>query len=133
MIKHTSYSTVLLLLVFFTACKSSIKPDELYGKWKYIKVENPHANPPDSVTSDELNAQSPSIEFTKSGEYVINWGGKILSHGKFTPDGKNILIKESMPDGTTRQFPFWVSELTDKEIIFETKGEDGSRVKAVKE
>jgi hypothetical protein len=38
-----------------------------------------------------------------------------------------------MPDGKKREFPFVVSKLTDKEIIFETTGKDGSRVTAVKE
>jgi hypothetical protein len=45
----------------------------------------------------------------------------------------NIRIKENLPAGTTRAFPFWVSELTDKEIVFATLGQDGSKVTAVKE
>ncbi len=64
---------------------------------------------------------------------MIIWGGKVLSHGKFTTDGRNIRITESLPDGTTRAFPFWVSELTDKQIVFETTGDDGAKVTAVKE
>jgi uncharacterized membrane protein len=60
------------------------------------------------------------------------WGGKVLSHGKFKTDGKNIRYTETLPDGKTREFPFWVMKLTDKEIVFETMGADGSRVTAVR-
>jgi hypothetical protein len=127
-----SFYIPAILLIFLISCRSSIKSGELYGKWKYIKVEHPNADPPDSLRSEELTAQSPSIEFLKNNEYVINWGGKELSHGTFTLDGMNIRINETMPDGTKREFPFYVSELTDKEIIFDTKGEDGSKVTAVK-
>ena len=115
------------------SCKLPISSNDLYGKWKYIKVTNPNANPPDSVSSDDLAAQSPYIQFATNNTLIIIWGGKILSHGNFKLDGRNIQYTESLPDGTTRTFPFWVSELTDKEIIFETKGADGSRVTAVKQ
>jgi hypothetical protein len=123
----------LLFGLILSSCKPSITPDEIYGKWKYIKVEQPNASPPDSVSKEDLDYQKPYIQFTKSNDLIIMWGGKVLSHGKFTTEGRNIRYTESLPDGTTRQFPFWVSELSDKEIIFETKGVDGSRVTAVKE
>jgi hypothetical protein len=132
MIKPLLYITAVVLL-FFAACKSSINPEDLYGKWKYIKVENPNATPPDSVSSSDLQAQAPYIQFTKNNDLVIMWGGKVLSHGKFKTDGKNIRYTEALPDGKTREFPFWVMKLTDKEIVFETMGADGSRVTAVKE
>lgn len=131
MIKQSPYITIVALL-FFAACKSSINPEDLYGKWKYIKVENPDANPPDSVSSSDLQAQAPYIQFTKNNDLVIMWGGKVLSHGKFKTDGKNIRYTETLPDGKTREFPFWVMKLTDKEIVFETMGADGSRVTAVR-
>jgi hypothetical protein len=122
-----------MITCLVTACKPSISADELYGKWKYTKVAQPNAHPPDSVRSDDLALQSPYIQFSKNNTLEIIWGGKVLSHGKFTVDGRNIRYIESLEDGTTRQFPFWVSELTDKEIVFETKGVDGSRVTAVRE
>ena len=115
--KRLSLSFVLLLL-FFASCKPAIKPEDLYGKWKYIKIEHPDADPAEMPAAQLQNA-SPSIEFLKNGGYVIIWGGKALSHGTFTTDGMNILIKENLPDGTTRAFSFWVSELTDKEIIMQ--------------
>jgi hypothetical protein len=132
MIKYSIYITILLLLFLFASCKSSINPEDLYGKWKYIKVENPNANPPDSVASSDLQAQEPYIQFTKNKDLVIIWGGKVLSHGKFKTDGHNIRYTENLGDGKTREFPFWVSKLTDEELIFETKGQDGSRVTAVR-
>ena len=88
---------------------------------------------PPEMPAAQLQSESPSIEFSKDNSYVIMWGGKALSHGTFTTDGMNIRIKENLPDGTTRAFPFWVSELTDKEIVFATLGQDGSKATAVKE
>lgn len=119
-------------MFLFAGCKSSVKPEDLYGKWKYTKIEHPNADPPE-VPAAQLQSESPSIEFSKDNTYVIMWGGKALSHGTFTTDGMNIRIKETLPDGTTRAFPFWVSELTDKEIVFATLGQDGSKVTAVRE
>ena len=119
--------------LFFSSCGISIKPENLYGKWKYVKVENPNASPPDSVSSGDLAAQEPSIEFSKNNDLTIVWGGKVLSHGKFRTEGQNIEYTETLTDGKTRTFPFWVSKLTDKDLVFETKGADGSRVTAVRE
>ena len=132
MTKPLFYATFILSLLM-AACNPSIKPAGLYGTWKYTRVEHPNADPPDSLTSEVLASQSPSIEFLNNNQYLINWGGKVLSHGSFTVDGMNIRIKETLADGTKREFPFYVSELTDKEIVFDTKGEDGSKVTAVKQ
>jgi hypothetical protein len=122
----------LVLLLFLASCKSAVKPEDLYGKWKYIKIEHPGSGDP-GTPADVLQSESASIEFLKNNEYNIMWGGKVLSHGTFTTDGRNIQIKEKLADRTTRSFPFWVSELTDKEIVFETTGKDGSKVTAVRE
>ena len=132
MIKYTVYLSAIVLVCFFASCKSAIKPEDLYGKWKYIKIEHPDSGDP-GTPADVLQSESAAIEFLRNNEYNIMWGGKVLSHGTFTTDGMNIRIKEKLPDGTTRSFPFWVSELTDKEIVFETTGKDGSRVTAVRE
>jgi hypothetical protein len=132
MIRYIIYIPAVLLISCFASCKSSIKPEELYGKWKYIKIEKPK-DPDDIIKDADVAAQSPYIQFSKDSSLVIMWGGKVLSHGKFTIDGDNIRYTESLPDSTTRQFPFWVSKLTDKDLIFETTGENASRVTAVKE
>jgi len=122
---------IVAILSFIVSCKSSINGDKLYGKWKYTKVEHPD-DPSDTLRSTELTNLSPSIQFTKSNDLVIVWGGKVLSHGKYNIDGYNIRFKESLPDGTTRQFPFWVIKITNNELIFETTGEGKTRVTAVR-
>lgn len=131
-IKQSLSIAIAASILFLSACRSSIKTEDLHGKWKYIKVENPNSNPPDSVSGSELQAQAPYIQFSKNNSLVIIWGGKVLSHGTFKIDGYNIRYTEILLDGKTREFPFWVSELTDRELIFETKGQDGSRVTAVR-
>jgi hypothetical protein len=122
-----------ILVLLITACKPALKPDSLYGTWKYIKVENPNETPPDSVSKSTLQEESPSIRITQGDSLTIIWGAKILSHGKFVIDGMNIRYTEILPGGKTRTFPFYVSEITDKELIFETLGEEGTKVTAVKE
>ncbi|WP_461451265.1 hypothetical protein [Mucilaginibacter sp.] len=124
---------VIALILFITSCKPAIKPADLYGTWKYLKVENPNETPPDSVGHNELVAQAPFIKFTKSDSLIINWGGKVLSHGKFNVTGNNINYTEILPDNTTRAFPFYISKIDGKNLVFETLGEHGTRVTAVKE
>jgi hypothetical protein len=124
---------IAALILFIYSCKPNLTPQALYGKWKYLKVESPNSNPPDSVKSSELEQAKPYILFAKNDSMQILWDGKVLSHGTFKVEGSNIQIKEILPDGTTRNFPFWVSKITEKDLIFETKGEDGSRVTAVKQ
>jgi hypothetical protein len=123
---------IVSLLIFFTACKPGLSPERLYGKWNYIRVEKP-ASPSDSVTRFDIAEQKPAIVFNKDNTLQIYWGGKVLSHGKFTINSLDIKYKEDLDQGKTRDFPFSVTELTDKKIIFETLGEDGSRVTAVRE
>ena len=125
--------TAGLTALLFTACKSNIKPGQLYGKWKYIRVQNLKATPPDSIRRVDLEEQQPYIIFGKDNSVQILWDGKVLSHGKFTTDGDNIKVKEQFPDGSTREFPFYVSKLDDKTLIFESMGTDGSTVTAMKE
>lgn len=95
-------------------------------------MEHPHADPPDSLSSAEIKASAPYIQFSQN-QLVIMWDSKVLSHGTFTIDDHNLVYTETMPDGRKRTFPFWVSKLTDKDMVFETRGEDGSRVTAVKD
>ena len=124
---------LLLFLFLLSACKPAIKPADLYGTWKYIKVENPNETPPDSVSHYDLEQQAPYIKFTPSDSLIIIWGGKLLSHGKFTIAGSNIQYKEYLPGGKTRSFPFYISKIDSKNLVFETLGQEGTRVTAVKE
>lgn len=132
MIKKTLLFFSAGLLFLSTACKHSIKPEALYGNWKYIKVDKPRGDAADTVSAMDLEEQKPEISFSTKNELVIQWGGKVLSHGTFVLAGDNINYTEQLPDGKTRTFPFWVSRLDDKNIIFETLDKDGSRVTAVK-
>jgi len=132
MIKYIVYLSVIVPVSFIVSCKSAIKPEELYGKWKYIRIEHPN-DPLDVIKDADVAAHSPYVQFTKDSALLIMWDGKVLSHGKFIIDGYNINYTESLPDSTTRQFPFWVSKLTDRDLIFETKGQNASRVTAVRE
>lgn len=126
------YIFALAIAAFFTACTPGLSPERLYGTWNYTRVEKPKS-PGDSVTRFDIAEQKPSIVFNKDNTLQIYWGGKILSHGKYTTAGMDIKYKEDLGEGKTRDFPFSVSELTDKKIIFETLGEDGSKVTAVRE
>jgi len=120
-------------LLFFSACKPSLKPQDLYGKWKYIKLENPNANPPSTEPDWKLKIEDPYIEFSKNNDLVMHWSGEVLAHGKFRTDGDKIQFNQVLDGGQTREFPFYVIELTGKQMVFETKGEDAARVTAIKE
>src|SRR4051812_8218323 len=89
-------------VIVLAACKPAPTPEKLYGTWKYVKVENPGANPPSIEPDWKLKMDNPSIVFSKNNELTIWWAGKILSHGTFKVDEKNILYKEVLPDGRTR-------------------------------
>jgi hypothetical protein len=123
----------LFLLVFLAACKPALKPESLTGTWKYVKVESPNQNPPDSISKYVLQEQSPSIRFTGADSLIIVWDGKVLSHGTFTIVGNNIQYTEILSSGKTRSFPFYVSQITGSNLVFETLGVDGTRVTAIKE
>lgn len=130
-----NYSILFVLLLITVSCKQKIilKKENLYGKWKYLKVENPYSHPPDSVTTAELQIQKPYILFTQKDSMQIWWGGGLLSHGSFKVAGDSIRVNEILPDGKTREFPFIVSKITATDLTFETTGVDGTRVTAVKQ
>ena len=129
----TTLPVFILMLFLLAACTQGIKKEALYGDWRYVKIDKPNSDDAaDTVTTDELIANSPYIRFSKSDELTIDWGGKVLSHGSFNVSGKNIYYTEQLPGGKKRTFPFWVSKLDGKTIVFETMGDDGSRVTAIK-
>jgi hypothetical protein len=131
MIKQLSYLSLFIIL--FTSCKSAIQPVELYGRWNYVKLERPNANPPSAEPAWKLKIEKPYILFTQSNDLEIWWSGEKLSHGKFTTKDNDIVFKQVLDDGQIREFPFHVTELTDKTLVFETAGEEGSRVTAAKQ
>ena len=122
-----------LIAIVLSACTGSIKVGMLYGKWNYVKVGVPNSSPPDTVTKAELEVNKPFINFSKNGQFNIIWGGKILSHGTYELSGSNIKVRENLSGGKTRDFQFYVSDLTNRSITFETTGQGGSRVTALKE
>jgi len=131
-IKHKSIAALTAVAVF-ASCQKAIKPEALYGKWKYIKIENNSVSSTTNVTSEQLQAEEPYISFSKNDSLVIWWGGKVLSHGSYKIEGDKIQVKEILADGKTREFPFIVSKLDDKNLVFATNGDDGAKVTALKE
>ena len=130
--KHL-FLVCFLFSILAAGCQSPIKPEQLYGKWNYVKLENPNANSPSQMPDFKLKFTHPYIEFTQKDQLIMHWADTVLSHGTFKTAGQNINYKEIMPDGKTREYPFRVTKLTDKEITFETSGDDGTRVTAVRE
>jgi len=64
---------------------------------------------------------------------MIWWGGKVLSHGTYKLDGGTIHVKEILDSAKTRDFNFYILKLEGKTLEFETIGNDGSKVVAVKQ
>lgn len=123
--------TGTLLVLLFSACSDPIQPAELYGKWKYVKVDN--ANPQDSLPDGELELQSPAIIFTTNNDLIIEWGGEKLSSGKFRMDGKMIRYTEDLPGNRKREFPFLIKSLSNTELVFQTMEQSSTTVTARKE
>jgi hypothetical protein len=122
----------LTAAILFSSCVPSVDPEELYGQWNYIKVEDLKGYPPEVMPAEQLAEQKPSIRFSTDHKLVITWGGKTLSQGTFRISGMQIMYKEKMPDGKIREFPFLVNELDDNQIVFQTLGDDPSRVTATR-
>lgn len=127
--KHYTYIIACLLLFFFS-CNKSIEQEDLYGKWKYVKVVN--ADPEDITSDEELKQASPAIIFTETNDIIIEWGGKQLSKGKYKLDGKMIRYTESLEGGRTREFPFLISKLSDNELVFQTMEKNYTVVTAIR-
>src|SRR5690606_74926 len=60
MLSITRSCICIMLVLIVCSCKQEIKPEALYGKWKYIKIQNTLENPMDTVSADEMNAADPS-------------------------------------------------------------------------
>jgi hypothetical protein len=133
MLKNKLLFIVACIGVILIACKSSIKQGDLYGKWKYVKIENLDIRTTTIVTPEQLESEIPYIQFSKNDSALIWWGGKVLTHGSYRVEGNQIMFKEILADGKTREFPFIVSKLDYKNIVFETSGDDAARVTAVKQ
>ncbi|HVV56232.1 MAG TPA: hypothetical protein VHC47_12940 [Mucilaginibacter sp.] len=131
--KKYAFVTISLLIVLSSCTKKvTVKAEDLLGKWKYIRVESPYHNPPDTVTATELDIAKPYILFSKDSVQIW-WGGELLSRGSYKLSGDSIRVNEILKDGRTREFPFIVSKITGKQLMFGTTGDDGTLVTAVKQ
>lgn len=119
------------LLLFIAACKPSVTSEALYGKWKYTNLESKKDNP--ATIQYKLKAQQPTIEFTRKDSLIMVWGGSVIAYGKFRTNGNKIMFNQEYEGGQKYEFPLFVDELSDKQIVFETKGEDATKVTAVRE
>ncbi len=122
---------LLFLALSFVSCSTAIKQEDLYGRWNYVRVDN--SNPQDTLPDGELELQSPAIIFTPENNLVIEWGGKKLSSGKFRLDGKMIRYTENLQGGQTREFPFLINSLGEKELVFQTMERSTTTVVARRE
>ena len=126
--KNTGKLAVLLLFAL-GACKQAVKPGLLQGKWAYERVEELNHSA-DSTTALDIELNKPTIEFRANGELRMTWGNETLSQGTYVIDGDNVQYTEQLADGKKRTFPFHVTHLDEKRIIFETTDRAGARVTA---
>lgn len=120
-----------VVLMFASSCSNQVKQEDLYGRWKYIKVQN--ADPRDSLPEGELELQSPAIIFSKPNKLIIEWGGKQLSHGQFRMEGKMIRYTEDLGGGRKRDFPFLIKSLDKNQLVFSTMEQNFTTVTAIRE
>jgi hypothetical protein len=123
---------ICFCLLIFGACTFTLDQERLVGSWDYTEIENLNPGSEDSTTAADLRKAKPYIHFSQDHKLNIFWDGKLLSSGTYRIDGKMIRYKEDLQDGGEREFPFLVSKLTEKELVFETMSSEGTRVKAVK-
>ena len=123
--------TLIVSLLMLYSCKQAIKPEQLYGEWKYIKVESPNENPPLLMSEEDLRMDHPSIIFS-GNDLVIMWGDKKLSYGKFQMEDQMIRYKENLGKGQIREFPFLVTEISSDRLVFETMSQNLTTVTAIK-
>lgn len=121
---------IILTIILFTSCSGSVKPEQLQGTWDYVRVDN--SNPEDSLTTNEIKLQRPSITFSPNSDLIIEWGGKQLSHGKFRLEGRMIRYTELLDGGQKREFPFLIKTITDSALVFVTMEQTYTKVTAVK-
>ncbi|MGB4399421.1 MAG: hypothetical protein WBJ10_08625 [Daejeonella sp.] len=123
-------NALALIFVLCSSCTNSIKPEELYGRWNYVNVDN--SNPQDTLPDGELELQSPAIIFNDNNDLIIEWGGKKLSSGKFRMEGQMIRYTEDLAGGRTREFPFLIKTLNETELVFQTMEQNVTTVTARK-
>lgn len=132
MIERTFRIFAFCMVLISFSCSSPMETKDLYGEWKYIKVENPNQNPPNTTSEEELAENDPSISFNSKAEMVMIWGNKQLSHGTFKLEYPTISYQERMKDGKIRDIRFLIKKFDKDILVFETMEADAVRVTARK-
>lgn len=124
------YLGVFILLVVSAACSPSVKDEDLFGVWQYIKVENP--NQGDVTPDEELKENDPSIQFSEGKKLKMIWGGKVLSEGTYHIEYPVINYEEDLKEGGIRKIKFLIKKLEGNVLVFQTMEADAVRVTARK-
>lgn len=120
----------ILILLVLVSCKASIKPEDLVGKWTYIKYESVNKSLESYV---DLEHQKPYIVFKADGVCEIHSSGKLLSKGTFALENTIIRYVEVLDGGAKREIPFLINELEGNQLVFETMDVEVKRITARKD
>jgi hypothetical protein len=120
----------LSLLAVSSACTRSVKDEDVYGVWQYVKVENP--NQGEITPDEELKENDPSIRFIEGNKLEMIWGGKVLSEGTYHIEYPVINYEENLKEQGSRKIKFLIKKLEGDIIVFQTMEADAVRVTARK-
>ena len=124
------YLCILSLLAVSSACTRSVKDEDVYGVWQYVKVENP--NQGEITPDEELKENDPSIRFIEGNKLEMIWGGKVLSEGTYHIEYPVINYEENLKEQGSRKIKFLIKKLEGDIIVFQTMEADAVRVTARK-
>jgi hypothetical protein len=131
MLKHCFYILTFLTICLLVACKPAVTPDQLYGRWKYTKIEIPTA-PQYTDDAKSYLVDPTSIQFLKDSTVEIITPSQVQFRGHFTDDGYNLHVNGKYNDGSTAKMELWVMKLTKKEFVFKIDGQNPWIVTTVK-
>ncbi len=131
MIKHGFYVLTLFIICVFTACKPSVPADQLYGRWKYTKIDIPSA-PQETEAAKSYLVDPTSIQFLKGSTIEIITPSHVQFRGHFTNNGYNLHVNGKYNDGSSAKMELWVMKLTQKEFVFKIDGQNPWIVTTVK-
>lgn len=121
---------IVVILIGISACTRSLKDEDLYGVWQYVKIENPNQG---TVTPDEeVRENDPSIRFSDGNKLEMVWNGEILSHGTYHLQYPLINYREDLKEKGSREIKFLIKKLENDVLVFQTMEADAIRVTARK-
>jgi uncharacterized protein (TIGR03066 family) len=114
-----SAASVVLLVAGFLFGQEAIDTKKLVGTWTLVKVDEPGAPP-------QPAGASVKVEFTKDGKMIVNMeekDKKVTLSGtyKVTGDKMTSTVKPA-EGGAEKTETQTISKLTDKQLIFTSKG-----------